>query len=412
MSSKKNIFSSLSGYLRQNELTHKTIASVLLVIEFVLSVIPYLARIRFLRLTAPGRIGHLALEPDIFVKTRLLGMRGWYFGVLISPPGNAANECMLDYWSRYITVVRSPFWARLIGRFYRFSYLQYDLSRYVLAINETAPYVAVLRDWGGRPPVLTLTEEHQREGREALAAMGIPAGAEYVCFHCREGGYSPSDEDLHSFRNCSIDNYLLAVSELAKRGIWCIRMGDPTMRPIAPMDKVIDYAHHELRSARMDVFLSASCKFFIGSSSGLLFVASAFGKPSAAANQAPLSTALAFAQKDVALPMLLWSEREGRYLNFVQAFASDAANFRFTNLYRESHIRVIENSAEDIRDLTFELLDRTEGRAVYSQEDERLQQRFKALMRPGHYSYGGGARVGRDFLRKYASLLEDASDQI
>jgi len=53
-----------------------------------------------------------------------------------------------------------------------------------------------------------------------------------------------------------------------------------------------------------------------------------------------------------------------------------------------------------------EMLERLEGRTNYSQEDEELQRRFKVLMRPGHYSYGGISRIGRDFLRKYAHLLE------
>jgi hypothetical protein len=30
-------------------------------------------------------------------------------------------------------------------------------------------------------------------------------------------------------------------------------------------------------------------------------------------------------------------------------------------------------------------------------------------MRPGHYSYGGVTRLGRDFLRKYEHLLGDGA---
>lgn len=52
-----------------------------------------------------------------------------------------------------------------------------------------------------------------------------------------------------------------------------------------------------------------------------------------------------------------------------------------------------------------EMLDRTENRLFYTLEDERLQERFKSLMNPSHYSYGAISRVGRDFLRKYSFLL-------
>jgi len=82
-------------------------------------------------------------------------------------------------------------------------------------------------------------------------------------------------------------------------------------------------------------------------------------------------------------------------------------NFRFTALYREHRLQPVENTAEDIRDLALETLERSEGHALYVPEDEELQQRFRALMRPGHYSYGGINRIGRDFLRKYAFPLGD-----
>ncbi|HXZ97286.1 MAG TPA: TIGR04372 family glycosyltransferase [Burkholderiales bacterium] len=380
----------------------------MLPIELILSVPLYLARVRFLRI-AIGRIGHLALEPDVFVKEQLLGLTKRCFGVIVSPPGTAANECLLEYWRRYIRVVSYPFRALILARFYRFPYLRYDLNRSVVAINKTAPFIAVQQAWGNRPALLSLEENHRRKGRARLAELGVPSDAEFICFHCREGGYSPSDEHLHSFRNNSIENYLPAASELAIRGLWCIRMGDPTMRRIAPMERVIDYAHLDIRSDWMDVFLCAGCRFFLGSASGLSHVASIFGRPSAMANQVPLSTALQFGMSDVAIPKLLWLEREGRYLNFGEAFDSDISNFRYTNLYQEHGIRLLENTAEDIRNLALEMLSRSEGRAIYTPEDEELQQRFKAHMRPGHYSFGGINRIGRDFLRKYAYLLEERS---
>ena len=131
-------------------------------------------------------------------------------------------------------------------------------------------------------------------------------------------------------------------------------------------------------------------------------------RPSAPANQAPLSSVLAFGALDVAVPKLLWSEREQRYLTFRETFASDAANYRFTHLYERAGLRTVENSPDEVRDLALEVLARAQGMAVYTAKDEELQRRFTGLMRPGHYSYGGITRVGRDFLRKYEHLLGDS----
>ena len=381
---------------------------VLVVIMFIPSVLLYFGRFRLLRLNSLARIGHLAAEPDLFIKDGLLRRRPWYYGVIVSPPGIAANDCLLDYWSRYIAVVRSPFLAWTLSKLNRFSYMRHELGHYTVAIDRTAPSIAVQRAWQNRPALLELKEQHWREGRARLEELGVPSMAEFICFHCREEGYSPSDEALHSFRNCTVDNYLLAVSELTQRGFWCIRMGDPTMRRLKPMEKVIDYAHLDARSDWMDVFLCASCRFFLGSASGLSEVASVFGRTCGMANQAPLSTALKFGPGDVAIPKLLWSEESKRYLNFREIFDSDIASFRFTSLYQERGIRLVENAPEDVRDLALEMLDGSRGRAAHTPADEDLQRRFKALMRPGHYSYGGVTRLGRDFLRKYEHLLGDS----
>ena len=280
----------------------------------------------------------------------------------------------------------------------------------MVAINETAPYMAVQRAWGERPSLLTLTEGHRRKGRAWLASLGVPEDAEFICIHCRERGYSPEDDDMHSYRNASIENYVEALEPLRAQGIWCIRMGDASMRPIAPGERLIDFAHYPDREDWMDVFLCGSCLFLLGSSSGLTFLSNVFGRPAGLANHVPLSAVLAAGWNDVAIPMLLWSDREGRMVSFADAFASDVANFRFTELYEARGIRTLENSAEDIAGLAEEMLDRAKGRISYSEEDERLQVRFKALMRPGHYSYGGVARVGRAFLRKYESLLGDRTE--
>jgi hypothetical protein len=66
---------------------------------------------------------------------------------------------------------------------------------------------------------------------------------------------------------------------------------------------------------------------------------------------------------------------------------------------------LVDNSPEDIRDIAIEMLDRLEGKARYTDEDDLRQSQFRALFRLGHYTYGASSLVGRDFLRKYGQLL-------
>jgi putative glycosyltransferase (TIGR04372 family) len=381
------------------------LSSLFIAVVALLSIPLFLARVRFLRLTAPGRIGHLTVEPDVYLKRRRLGLERPCREVIVIPPGARPNAALLDYWREHITVVDSPLMSALLARTYYFPFIERDIRQ--AAINETVPYLADLRAWGDRPALLELKDAQRREGLARLAELGVPADAPIVCFHCREGGYSPEDEHLHSFRNCSVENYLPAVAELTRRGIWCVRMGDPSMRPIPPQERVIDYAHLPIRSDAMDLFLCAHGKFFLGSASGLMYLASIFGKQTGSANHVPLSTVTGHYPQDVAIPKLIWSERERRHLTFAEIMRSPAANYRFTYLYRQDGLVTVENTAEEVRDLALEMLERAEGRVQYTREDEERQARFKALFRPGHWGYGGQTRVGRDFLRKYAHLLGD-----
>jgi putative glycosyltransferase (TIGR04372 family) len=389
------------------KLLRALLGPLLRVLDWIPFVVLYIAQVRFLRLTAPGRIGHLASEPDVFLKEQKLGMRSRQLGVLFIPDGVVANQSLVDYWARYLLVPRSRLARRIVGRFHRFSALTANIS--ITAFNETAAYMKVQQAWGHRPPLLRLSEQHVRDGREGLVALGIPADADLVGFHCRSAGYSPSDDAMHAYRNSDIKNYDLALDELTKHGIWCIRMGDPSAPGINPRDRVVDYAHSDVRSDRMDVFLCARGRFFLGSSSGLLFLANVFGRPSGSANHAPLSTVIAFGANDVAIPKLFWSEEKNRLLTFPELFASEVSNFRFTELYERHGIRPMENGADEIRDLAIEMLERSNGAARYTDDDEARQRRFKSLMRPGHYSYGGATRVGRAFLRKYEHLLHDSA---
>jgi putative glycosyltransferase (TIGR04372 family) len=195
------------------------------------------------------------------------------------------------------------------------------------------------------------------------------------------------------------------MEAIVKRGGWVVRMGDPTMKKLPHMEHVVDYAHLKIKSDWMDIFLSASCRFFLGSNSGPHYAAAVFGVPGAIANYSPMSISLSYGTNDIGIPKLVWSIRENRYLTFGEVFADPISNYRLDSLFTKAGVKVVENSPEDITGLAMEMFDRIENKASYTGEDEILQESFKSLMNPSHYSYGAISRVGRDFLRKYKHLL-------
>jgi putative glycosyltransferase (TIGR04372 family) len=352
-------------------------------------------------------LGHLAAEPDCFIKEGRLGLRPKYRGVILCPE-QPANRCLLDYWRRYLWVVTSPRWCQRLARFSALPELRYSVHPYVNAINETARYGVIQAGHAARPPLLRLSRRHRASGEAGLRQLGVPAGAWYVCVHCRESGYD-NHTSYHAQRNCQIDNYRLALEAIRARGGWCIRMGDSTMRPLPPLPGVIDYAHSPLRCDWMDVFLCATARFLLASASGLCVVANVFGTPSAIANQALPSIMYPYGAGDLLIPKLLWSGRLGRYLTFPEVAGGHFAVARFAQCLHRAGLEAHDNTPEDIRDLALELLDELEGTFVETDEDRRLQEAYRRLVRPGHYPHGAVSRIGRLFLRKYRHLVEPAA---
>ena len=351
-----------------------------------------------------SRIGHLCIEPDCYIKEGILGLRPKYNSIILAPHKKVANAHLLNYWKHYIRIISSPLPCFLLDPLVKNRFTQFNVGRYASVINTKADFPKIQNKWIGRPPLLSLTELDYKRGWACLRKLGIPEDAWFVCVHCREEGYAPGENQ--TYRNANINNYLLAMKAIVNRGGWVIQMGDPSMKPLPQMDHIIDYAHLDIKSDWMDVFLCASCKFFLGSESGLSGLAFVFGVPGGIANHAPMSTVLWCGPFDVGIPKLIWSLKEERYLSFKEVLSSPISNFRFDPLYSKAGVCVVDNSPEDIKELAMEMLDRVDGKALYFDEDERLQERFKSLMNPSHYSYGSASRVGRDFLRKYAVLLD------
>jgi putative glycosyltransferase (TIGR04372 family) len=347
------------------------------------------------------RIGHLAVEPDSFLKSAALGelpQRRYFF---LAPPGDVANEHLLKYWASRIPVVREPVLCGLLAALSALGLARFDAGRYVLHLDRSQDAYRINRVWAGRPPLLRLTDEDERWGEAAIAALGVPRDAWFACVHAREAGFSPQDDAAHAHRNGTIESLLPAMREIVARGGVCIRMGDVTARPLPTMAGVLDYAHYAGRNPRLDIVLCAKARFFLGNSSGIALVSSVFGVPAALVNMVPIS-ALGVMPSDLSIPKLHRGRQDGRVLPLDEIFGTPSANFRYALQYAQAGIDLMENSADEILELTREMLDRLDTRYEPRAEDEALQQRFMSLLRSGDYGYGAASRVGAGFLRRQA----------
>lgn len=365
---------------------------------------------RFVRAPCVDRVGHLALDFDSYLKeNRLMNrrVRPIYLSgeAGSSRSGVPANPTLMRYWRQYIRIVHPGLlWRCLASIRDRFGPID-DLADYAFNITTSARAYEVQGKWNGQPPLLLLTPADRERGERCLREMGLPDGAWFVCLHARGGGYSPADEHYHSYRNVDISTYEKAIAYIRMRGGWCIRMGDPSMRPVEPRLGVIDYALSRFKSDWMDVYLCASCRFFLGDNSGLFSLAGAFGTMAALTNTVPLSCGYSAYCSHVSIPKQML--RHGRPMTLGECLSNEIGQLRLTAEFEEAGISFIDNSSDEIAALVREVFDRLDGTIVYTTEDELLQERMRALIKPGQCCWRASSRIGRDYLRERAAELID-----
>lgn len=360
--------------------------------------------VRFALVSNPGRIGHMAAEIDCFLKERELGLIPHEKPILLLDRKRAGNKALLDVYKAYFTVFDKSWQRHLLAELTKIDALRYSLGRPILGFGECARYAQVLALWGDRPPAVRLPNDIEALGRNRLAAMGVPDGAWFACVHVREGGYSPKDEADHAHRNADIGAFGSAIQAITERGGWVIRVGDATMAPLEDMPQVVDYARSPLKADWMDLWLCAHNRFFVGTTSGLTMVANMFGRPCALVNMIPHGASLGQGPNDISIPKLLL-DRDGATLNLPEIFHRNLSRQRYAHVFEDAGVTILDNSPQEIRELVVEMMDRLDDSFERSAEDEILQQRYRAHLRPEDYCFGSSASIGRDWLRQNQSLL-------
>jgi len=363
-------------------------------------------RIR-LGLLIHGRIGHLTINTETYLRARELGSEpSDDLPVIFS--GRPANEHLLRMIRRRLTIIRFP----LAGVFFR---------RGVLPRIAGGPHEIRLdrgfdpnqyREFNDIPAQLSFTPDEERRGRRLLKSMGIEDGAPFVCFHARDPVYLDSvhayasrrEWSTHDYRDCEIENYLPAARTLVEKGLTAVRMGHLVAKRLdTPSPGIVAYAERH-RTDFGDIYLSARCKFFLGNTAGIFCVAQIFDVPIAAANFTPLGT-VPLSRRDIFTPKLYRRASSGDPIPFRELVDSGADRWYQGSRYAEAGIVPIENTAEEILELALEMNDRLDGAWKPAPEDEELQERYRALFPKGHRIHGFPCRVGAAFLRRHRTLL-------
>jgi len=228
---------------------------------------------------------------------------------------------------------------------------------------------------------LEFTPEEIETGEKELLKMGLNSNSKFVFLAVRDSSYLMSKGgwgNHHDYRDCDIDNFVLASEELTSRGYFVIRMGALVNKRIKTSNpKIIDYAANGMRSEFMDIYLSSRCEFVISTGTGLEAVAVwCFRKPYIELNFSPATHLSTFMSNSLNLLKHHVLKKENRVLKLHEIFSTGVGWCMESNCYNEKGIELIENSPEEIRDVVLEMVDRIEGIWKEDEEDGFLQKKF------------------------------------
>jgi putative glycosyltransferase (TIGR04372 family) len=354
-------------------------------------------------------IGHTAILGVMIKRHILSGEIDKKRYLIRAPKQSIGNAYLVEQMGRFVTLIddtaQFPFPKEYAPAFGKFFWIDNCLSGPATYAWQVLAEVSRAWEDNGLGPLLAFSDAELESIKRRRTALGVPSDSWHVCLHVRGSGYKLQHDDLHAALNADIRTYDAAIAAVVERGAWVIRMGDPSMPKLPAMKNVIDYAHSPKRSPEMDILLAGTCRFFIGTSSGPLYVPALYGIPSVITNWFPTGTR-PLSSGDLFIPKLHWYDNEEEFAPFDESMSQPLGHIHALPVLAEIGVSLRPNLREELRDLVEEMLDRLDGGAEYTAEDQQLQSYFEKVALQSR-SYGN-ARVGRDFLRKYQCLLPPA----
>lgn len=376
-----------------------------LAVVLVLRLVRRWIHVRFGQLLS-HRIGHYAANTEVYLCRRDALPADRMFVDLFYNSEPVSNQQLYRMWKRVITI--NPF----IRYLYRFTFFVPGGSEHRLQMGGFLD-----RDTGAlmadTPPHLAFMPAEMISGTEYLRSMGVSDGTPFVCFHARDSLYLSNkfpefDWSYHDYRNSAIDNFLPGVDELVERGYRAFRLGSLVGQQLKTENPgIIDYALNGSRSEFLDVFLSAHCRFFISTGTGLDAIPMVFRRPIVYVNFSPVEYVHSYVKDSLTIFKKYWLIGEQRFMTFKEIIGSGAGRFMDSSEFAGNGIELRENTADEIREVVVEMDERLKGSWRASGEDEELQDKFWSLI-PEESDLNGviRARIGAHFLRSNRDLLE------
>jgi len=358
-----------------------------------------------LGILVPDRVGNFAVTTELHLRRLQLGLVDRkVFYLFVYDPRYVANTFLLSLFKRKVKAIGSVVLEASISRVKPIlSYLGlfYDFNTKCVEFYE----------FNNASVSLGFTAEEKQVGIETLKAMGINyPDQQFICLFSRDSAYlkktyPQKDWSYHDFRNLDIDVFESSVKYLIDSGYYVIRVGSIVEKPMSfSHSKLIDYPYTDFRSEFMDVFLSAHCKFILGTESGGTDLAILFDVPQLIVNNSIVGRA-PWGRNGLYIPLRLKEKSSVSPLPYYECLKR-AYDHCDNGLAMESQgIEHIQNTPDEILRVTQEMLNKLEGRFSYTEEDASLLKRYYSEFWVHTFSKDVKNPIGIDYLREYKNLF-------
>ena len=295
-------------------------------------------------------------------------------------------------------------------------------------------------------PLIQLSKEEvlkcEKEYENLNKIMKIKSDQSIITLCNRDGAYKKQqlpnmDLSYHNFRNFDVQDYELCVRNMIKKNFYIVRMGNITEKKLELSDpNFFDYSKSKCVSSLMDIYLIYKSKFFIGPESGLDKIANFFRKPIILINVHHLLTFRDYKNNNknksllpnlskekflkcngeniFFIPQKLFDLNNKRYLTFSEMLDPEfkknkrngepVGHYSRNSDYEEANIKVINNTPEEINDVTEEMNLYIDGKLELSDRDLELQKKFWSKFND-EFLYSETYKISPTFLRKNEGLL-------
>ena len=377
-----------------------------IIIIFLILIRPLVhVRIGFLHC---DRLGHYTVNTELYYwqKKEIEFEQGRkYIDFLYLPRKISCNKTIEELWRRNL-IILPRFFLRpicLIVRKLKF------LDSFVggRSLNSDRDITNVLVKY---KPSINFNNEEMKYGFNQLEIMGIPKNSKIVCLNCRDGAYKNDsiNFDRHSYRNNNIENFLLCIEELTKRGFFVIRMGLKTESKLKlENNKVLDYSNSKYRTDFMDVFIGSICEFCISTGSGFDGIPTIFRRPILYINFVPYYHIHLEYKNSICIFKHHYLEKEKRFMHPYEIMKHECMYFEDSIKFKTDNIKLVENSPEEIKEATIEMIEQLNNNFsnVKKNEDQQASfwKKFPTALKINKKRYYGSieSQIGSNFLENY-----------